>query len=114
MAEERKVVETKLSRDEAYRKCFKRASLLGLNIKANIPGERLEIEKTKRSPMWWASVILGFCLYIVPGVLVLTLWKPVEYCSLVFDENGEGSTVTARVKGESGVQFFNDVSGILL
>ena len=114
MAEERKVVDTKLSKADAYQKCFKRASQLGLNIKANIPGERLEIVKAKRTAVWWISVIVGFCLYIVPGVLVLVLWKPVEYCHLIFDENGPGATVTFQIKGESGNQFFNDVAAMLI
>ena len=114
MAEERKVVDTKLPKDEAHKKCFKRASQLGLNIKANIPGERLEIAKTKRTGAWWAAVIGGFCFYIVPGALVLAFWKPIEYCYLIFDDNGAGTTVTAQVKGEAGQQFFNDVAGLLI
>lgn len=114
MPEERKVVETKLSKDEAYKKCFKRASQLGLNIKANIPGERLEVIKVKRTGAWWAAVIGGTLLYIIPGVLVLLFWKPVEYCHLIFDESGAGATVVGQVKGEAGQQFFNDVAGLLI
>jgi hypothetical protein len=45
----------------------------------------------------------------------LVLWKPIEYCHLIFDDNdGGGATITAQVKGESGVQFFNDVAGVLI
>lgn len=57
MAEERKVVESRLPKEESYKKCFRRATQLGLNIKANIPGERLEIEKTKRTGLWWVSAV---------------------------------------------------------
>jgi hypothetical protein len=112
--EERKVVDTRLTKDEAYKKCFKRASQLGLNIQANIPGERLEIVKTKRTGAWWAAVIGGFCFYILPGVLVLIFWKPVETCTLIFDESGSGATVTGVVKGETANQFFSDISGLLI
>lgn len=114
MAEERRVVDSKLSKVEAYEKCYKRAMQLGLNVKVNVRGERLEIEKSKRTGAWWTAVIFGFFFYIIPGILVLALWKPVEYCRLVFDENSTGSTVTGQVKGESGVQFFNDISAILI
>jgi len=114
MAEERKVVDTKLVKREAYEKCFKRASQLGLNIKANVPGERLEVEISKRTAAWWAAVIIGLLFYVVPGILVLMFWKPIEYCKLIFDENSGGATVTGMLKGESGNQFWNDVSGILL
>ena len=114
MAEERKVVETKVSVSEAYQKCFERATQLGLNIKTNISGQRLEIEKVNRTALWWVCVVLGFCFYIVPGVLVLVLWKPVEYCHLVFDENGSGAILTGMVKGESGLQFWSKITGILL
>jgi hypothetical protein len=113
-SEERRVVDTKLTKAEAYTKCFKRASQLGLNIKANIAGERLEVVKTKRTGAWWAAVIGGTLLYVVPGVLVLLYWKPIEYCTLIFDENGSGATVTGVVKGETGDQFFNDVAGLLI
>jgi hypothetical protein len=116
MAEERRVVETRLPKDEAFKKCFKRAGQLGLDIVANIPGQRLEVRKVKRTAGWWCAVIFGFLFYIVPGVLVLVFWKPVETCTLVFDEHGEGTTVTAQVsgKGEGGLGFYNEVAGILI
>lgn len=113
MTEERKVVETNLTRPEAYKKCFKRATQLGLTIKANVMGERLEIEKGKRTVLWWLAVIFGFALYIFPGVLVLVFWKPVDYCRLFFEDSPEGTVVVAQVKGEAGTQFFNDISGVL-
>jgi len=113
---QRRVVETKLSKDDAFKKCFKRAGQLGIEIPANIPGERLEVRKTKRTGLWWTAVILGFCFYIVPGVLVLIFWKPADTCTLVFDQNDEGTTITAQVngQGEGGVGFFNEISGLLM
>ena len=45
---------------------------------------------------------------------MLAFWKPIEYCYLIFDDNGAGTTVTAQVKGEAGQQFFNDVAGLLI
>jgi len=61
-------------------------------------------------------VIFGFLLYIIPGILVLVLWKPESSCELVFDDNGSGSTVTAQVRGsgEGGMGFFNEVAGLLI
>lgn len=116
MAEERRVIETRVPKDDAFKKCFKRAGQLGLDIVANIPGERLEVQKIKRTGAWWTAVIIGFMCYIVPGILVLVFWKPVETCTLVFDQNGEGTTITAQVKGkgEGGLGFYNEVAGILI
>ncbi len=70
----------------------------------NIPGERLEVGKTKRTAGWWAAVIIGFGLYIVPGVLVLIFWKPGRSCTLVFDDDGAGTNVTAQVQGNGSVR----------
>lgn len=116
MGEQRKVVESKLSKDDAYKKSFKRAGQLGLDIRANIPGQRLEVSKLKRTGLWWTAVIVGLLFYVVPGVLVLVFWKPVSSCSLIFDDNDEGSTVTAQVNGdgEGGMGFYNEVAGLLI
>jgi hypothetical protein len=46
MAEERRVVEVSRSKDEAYKKAFRLAGQLGLEIQANIPGERLEVQRS--------------------------------------------------------------------
>jgi hypothetical protein len=61
-------------------------------------------------------VIIGFLLYIIPGILVLVFWKPVESCALMFDERDGVTTITAQVKGkgQGGIGFFNQVVGLLL
>ena len=101
---------------EAFVKCFKRAVQLGLEIRANIPGERLEVCKGSRTFLWWTAVILGFCCYIIPGVLVLAFWKPGRTCTLIFDQNDDGTSITAQVsgEGEGGIGFFNEISGLLM
>jgi len=117
MSEQRRVVESKLSVDEAYKKCFKRAGQLGLEIKTNVPSQRLEVRRVKRTGLWWVAVIVGFCIYVIPGVLVLVLWKPADSCSLVFDaDDGGGATVTGQIKGDgdAGMGFFNEISGLLI
>ena len=114
MAEERRVLETKLSREEAYAKCFKRASHLGLNVTIMTKGHQLEVRETRRTAGWWTAVILGFIFYIIPGILVLVFWKPIDYCSLMFDDSAEGCLVTATLKGERGRRFFSEVAGLLM
>jgi hypothetical protein len=116
MAEQRKIIETKLSKDDAYKKCFKRATQLNLDIRANIQGERLEVVKGKKTGAWWTVVILGFIFYIIPGVLMLIFWKPESSCILIFSEDDNCSTITVQIKGdgEGGTGFFNEVSGLLM
>jgi hypothetical protein len=117
MSEQRRVVETRLTAEEAYKKCFKRAGQLGLEIKTNIPNERLEVRRTKRTGLWWTAVIVGLCFYVIPGVLVAVLWKQADSCSLVFDAGDKGgTTVTGQVNGsgDAGMGFFNEISGLLI
>lgn len=115
MAEERRVIETKLSRDDAYTRCFKRAALLGVDIKANVKAERLEVRMGgTRGGGYWTLVVLGFLVYILPGILMLIFWRRTGTCTLLFQDGSEGTTITATVKGEKGRQFFNDVSAVLI
>jgi len=116
MDEQRRIIECDLSKTEAYAKCFKRTSQMGYNITANVRNELIEIEQLNRTTGWWVAVIVGFCLYIVPGVLVLLLWKPKDYCKLLFEtsEDGVGTTVIGLMKGEKGSQFFSVISSLLL
>ena len=117
MSEQRRVVETKLTAEEAYKKCFKRAGQLGLEIKTNIPNERLEVRRTKRTGLWWTAVIVGLCFYVIPGVLVAVLWKQADSCSLVFDAGDKGgTTLTGQVNGtgDAGMGFFNEISGLIM
>ena len=116
MAELRKLVETKLSNKQAYDKCLKRATKLGLTISVNLSEQRLKIEKKNHTPGWWIAVIIGFLFYIIPGIVILMSWKQIEYCDLLFEDSDEeegGTTVIAKVKGETGQEFFSQVMGIL-
>ena len=76
----------------------------------------LRIEKENHSAIWWVAVILGFLCYIIPAILVLAFWKPVEYCELSFDDSDEQdyeTTVAAKIKGEVGQEFYSQIGGIL-
>ncbi len=116
MSEMRSLIEIKLEGREAYSKCLKRAQRLGYVVTNKIPGQVLRIEKKNYTAVWWISVILGFLFYVIPGILVLILWKPVDYCELDFeesDEEGFKTTIIGKIKGEVGQEFFSQVSGIL-
>jgi hypothetical protein len=114
MAEERRVIETKVPREEAYTKCFKRASLLGLNMTVNIRGQQLEVGENRRGAGYWTLVVLGLIFYVIPGVLMLVYWRPVYYCKLTFEDAAEGCTIIATLKGTRGRQFFQEVAALLI
>jgi hypothetical protein len=114
MAEERRIAESKEDEKSVYKKLFKRASILGYDIKANIVGERLEIAKTNRHPLWWILTIVGICVYLIPGLLIIAFWKPQDYCNMIFSKKESGTEITFIINGESGLRFYNETCALLM
>ena len=115
MGEQRRIMETKLPVEEAYKKILKRTSQYGYSISSNVPNQLLEVKIKNKTPVWWVCVILGFICYIIPGILILLLWKPEEYCKITFDKQEDGNTeIIALIKGEKALEFFNSMVGLLL
>ena len=116
MAEVRSLIESSFARGDAYKKALKRAQRLGYNITQSVPNQTLRVEKIDRHAGWWVAVIFGFLFYILPGILVLVLWKPTQYCELTFDDDDEPnkkSSIVGKIRGEFGHGFFNQIAAEL-
>jgi len=118
MSEIRSVIETNLTKEEAYKKVLKRAQKLGYKTREqqsqNEPN--IKIEKRNYTPIWWIAVLIGLFFYIIPGILILIFWKPIDFCQLSFEDSDEKeykTLVIAKMKGEIGQEFFSQVSGLL-
>jgi hypothetical protein len=116
VAEVRSLIESKFSREVAYKKALKRAQKLGYMITQTVPSQTLRVEKVVRHAGWWVAVIFGILLYVVPGILVLVLWKPIQYCELTFDDDDDdqaNSSIIGKISGEFGHGFFNQIAAEL-
>lgn len=107
--------ESSLGREEAYEKCLSQAQKLGYRIVQTVKGKILRIEETNKTIAWWLAVIFGFLTYVVPGILVLLYWKPVDFCEISFhdsDKEKVGTSITGKYKGDLGRDAYYQLSSI--
>lgn len=111
------VVDSPLPLARAYLESHNLATRLKLEISKSDHDSFLEVRKTEaRTFAWWAAFIFGTACCIVPGLVVLILWRPEQSeCALSFAECGSGSQVSARIVGwgPAGEGYFREVSKLL-
>jgi len=75
----RAVFSTRLSLDDAWDRITAVSHALGLETEASTPKQELHFDLSRERPgIYWVIVILGFILYIVPGICAIWYYRPIK------------------------------------
>ncbi len=99
--DEASVVFTKLTLDDAWERCNNVAAALGLVPDRNIPKQEFHFDLSRERPaLFWLGVVLGFLLYILPGLYLLWYYRKIQL-AVRFSATSAGTLVAGRATARS-------------
>lgn len=97
------VIFTKMTLEDSWNLCNSLSEAMGLVPDRIVPKEELNFDLTIERPnLYWVLVVLGFCLYILPGVYVLWYYRNVVL-KVRFSGTSGGTIVAATATTRSKI-----------
>lgn len=99
--DETTVVFTRMTLEDAWERCNSVAAALGLVPDRNTPKQELHFDLSRERPdLFWLGVVVGFLLYILPGLYLLWRYRTIEL-AVRFSATSAGTLVAGRATASS-------------
>jgi hypothetical protein len=103
----RAVFSTRLSLDDAWDRITAISHALGLEIEATTPKQEIHFDLSRERPgLYWVIVILGFIIYIIPGLYALWYYRTTKLI-LATTSTPSGTLVCGQANTKDAWQVFD-------